>query len=582
MKDWSWQDTVAKVACIDIHNLYAEQCSPLVGGGSMLLGANLIAAFLALALPLTLFVSRHVVRSQRAALYNDIAATLFPESGGQSWPQLEIVRTKYDTRQTAGRSGANFVADANRDPRTLILTAFFFGAFSFMGFALLLVPSGGPSTATELTWHPVQLFFLDAVPLWDASAAQGPAVAQVQLVAAFGFLGAYVTATQYLIRQLLNYELGAIAFLRAAFQLFLGVIVAITAYRALVELMGNLSGFLGGSPSAAAASGWWLGAAFLIGLAPEAGLSWIAEQLKLRLRKRVNLDSLNSALIAPLEVIDGIDSGIRFRLEESNIFDVQNLATQNPIELCVDTPYSLLQIFDWVLQAQLCTVVGGKAFEELRAHNVRTIFDLERAVLADGAPTAYVLAIGTVLFANASDGFRTKVGLNGGTATLTVDVIQHAVGVVSDDLHVHRLRSLWRRILKRSTSEQDQAWLYRRGLLPGDTDEAELTPAGSNSVHWADHAAFMGRLHGTALGMLHAPIADGQAADGATLAERQQALDVLRDNALNAAREAVRLNPALWAALRRMWEPSPAKPQPRRDLLSLADDPAFIAFFNPN
>ncbi|MFN9848933.1 MAG: hypothetical protein ACK56C_11220 [Alphaproteobacteria bacterium] len=550
----------------------------------MLLGANLVAAFLALALPLALFVSRHVVRSQRAALYNDIAATLFPDGGGESWPQLEVVRTKYATGRTGDRSGASFVTDANRDPRTLILTAMFFCAFSFMGFALLLVPFSATSGSAH-AWQPLRFLFLADIPLWKSAAVSAPGATQVQLVAAFAFLGAYVTAAQYLIRQLLNYELGAIAFLRAAFQLFLGVVVAVVAFRALVGLAGNLSVIFNGAITTsgipttdAGSSGWWLGVAFLIGLAPEAGLSWIADQLKLRLRKRVNLASLDSALIAPLELIDGIDSGIRFRLEESNIFDVQNLATQNPIELCVDTPYGLLQIFDWVLQAQLCTVVGGKAFEALRAHNIRTIFDLERAVLPDDAPTNYVLAIGTVLFANASDSFRTKIGLNGVNDSLTVDVIQHSVGVVSDDLHVHRLRSLWRRILKRSTSDQDRAWLYRRDLLPGDAEE--LSPITQDGIHWMDHAAFLGRLHGKFVGDL-AVLQAAAPVDPAAASTAQAVILDLRNGALAATRRAVEANAAHWTILRQMWSPPPNKPRARKDLASLSEDPDFRTFFNP-
>jgi hypothetical protein len=543
----------------------------------MLLGANLIAVLLAFALPLALFVSRHVVRSQRAAQYNDIVATLFPEGGSESWPQLETVRTKYATGSSAaGRNGEHFLTDANRDPHALIFTGLFFGAFSFMGFALLLVPATvGATHAT--TWYPVQLMFLPEVPLWT-SASGSPQVAQIQLVAAFGFLGAYVTAAQYLIRQLLNYELGAIAFLRATFQLFLGVVVAVTAYRALSDILGGLNGVFGREVTEVGAGAWWLGAAFLVGLAPEAGLSWLADQLKLRFRKRVDLASLDTAFIAPLEVIDGIDSGIRFRLEESNIYDVQNLATQNPVELCVDTPYGLLQIFDWILQAQLCTVVGQAAFEGLRRHKIRTIFDLERAVIADGAPQGYILGIGEVLFGNASEAFKTKaVGAAPG-AGLTVEIIQHAVGVVSDDLHVHRLRSLWRRILKRSTSEQDRTWLYRRGLLPGDHEE--MTYGASDSIHWADHAAFLGRLHRSAKADLKT-LEGATSPDSVAIKACKTRIKLLRDSTLEAAQEAVKANAALWIVLRKLWEPPSDRSFARQDLDSFAEDEGFKTFFNP-
>ena len=59
-----------------------------------------------------------------------------------------------------------------------------------------------------------------------------------------GFLGAYVAASQYLIRQLLNYELEAISFLRCAFQLGMGVIVSVVAYRAIQGgIVGGIEAF---------------------------------------------------------------------------------------------------------------------------------------------------------------------------------------------------------------------------------------------------------------------------------------------------------------------------------------------------
>jgi hypothetical protein len=212
----------------------------------------------------------------------------------------------------------------------------------------------------------------------------------------------------------------------------------------------------------------WLGIAFFLGMAPQAGISWLSTRLKLTLEKRINLDSLESAKIIPLEIIDGIDSTTKFRLDEANVHDVQNLATRNPIELYIETPYTILQVFDWVLQAQLCLVVGPDAFQRLRQHRIRTIFDLERAVLADGAPEAYVQAVGEVIFFGADAAFLSRIG--GPEAPLSPDIVRHAVAVMCDDLHVHRLRALWKLILIRSGDSEQQAWLYRKGHLPGDGD----------------------------------------------------------------------------------------------------------------
>jgi hypothetical protein len=74
-----------------------------------------------------------------------------------------------------------------------------------------------------------------------------------------------------------------------------------------------------------------------------------------------------------LELIDGIDPTIKFRLNQLEIADVQNLATANPIELYVEAPYGLQLILDWIAQAQLLTELGPQRFLDARMSGVRDV-----------------------------------------------------------------------------------------------------------------------------------------------------------------------------------------------------------------
>jgi hypothetical protein len=118
--------------------------------------------------------------------------------------------------------------------------------------------------------------------------------------------------------------------------------------------------------------------------------------------KRQRDDLLEASGGISTEIIEGIDFSKRIRLEENNINDVQNLATANPIMLYVETPFTFMECFDWIAQAQLCGLVGGDRFIELRRRNIRTVFDLRSAVL-DNPPPQLLDAIAAVLFARAKD-----------------------------------------------------------------------------------------------------------------------------------------------------------------------------------
>ena len=122
----------------------------------------------------------------------------------------------------------------------------------------------------------------------------------------------------------------------------------------------------------------------------------------------------------------------------------------------------------------------------LKQHKIRTIFDLERAVLARDAPPAYVRAIGAVFFEGASPAFCRAIGLPAAPGSplpdggeIDPEAVRHAVAIIVDDLHIHRLRALWRTMLRSTAGQEERSpWLFDTGPLPGDPGYSSPASAG--------------------------------------------------------------------------------------------------------
>lgn len=231
--------------------------------------------------------------------------------------------------------------------------------------------------------------------------------------------GAFVGALMTLGRAVALFDLTGVTFMRIALQMAANVTIAIVLWNFVDAMTG---GYLCGSPFQAL----FYPFIFLVGLIPDSALSLLIASLAnrdetssgtatatgksteisrargfagglLNFIKQSDSRFADATRSIPLDVIDGIDLFTRARLGETGVHEVQNLAVANPILLHIETPYGIYQTIDWVAQAQLCTVVGPERFLVLRQHNIRTVFDLERAVLSLKSTSALRRSIGAVL-----------------------------------------------------------------------------------------------------------------------------------------------------------------------------------------
>jgi hypothetical protein len=305
-------------------------------------------------------------------------------------------------------------------------------------------------------------------------------VQNTAVMVSFAFAGAYLWCVLYLIRRVNNYDLTPYSFLLCGMRILLALAIALTIRHTIftnATLVGESGSKIvaeavtqAASPTASPATSTaapaaspaiatagpataeadqtphpgsetdfatYLAilAAFLLGFYPAAGMDYLVKRGQEFTIKRPHPDAAGLRHTLPLDMIDGVTDFVRFRLEELEYEDVQNLATANPVLLYVETPYNILEIIDWIAQSQLILAVGPKKVQELRRMNVRTIFDLARI----GDTNHFRRVVLNILVE--PDTYREKL------AGMSDEEIQ-AMFVcmftsIADDLHVIRLARVW-------------------------------------------------------------------------------------------------------------------------------------------
>ena len=109
---------------------------------------------------------------------------------------------------------------------------------------------------------------------------------------------------------------------------------------------------------------------FLIGLFP----AWTSQLLTARAREIFAPNDAGCEKL-PLCLVDGIDEDIADRLTEVGIWDIQHLATSDPLDLVFRAQYPLDRGLDWIDQAILISYVRGE-ITQLRELGLRGAIDL--------------------------------------------------------------------------------------------------------------------------------------------------------------------------------------------------------------
>ena len=396
---------------------------------------------LSVVVPVGIFVGRSNIRASRREIVRDLEElfNFARQSNNEPLiiPSFELVKYKYDPKSDPNGK----VKDNPYSFYYYVLPVSIYVVLVLLCFHMAFTPhvTIPPPPAVP---SPFSSPFIDS----PKPGAGEPALTGVLT---YAFLGAYIWTIQYLVRRISNFDLAPISFFQSVCHILLALFTTAAIWQSRV--FGEMPPHL------------LIGLAFLVGFYPTLCIDVLIAKFPWLRLKTVHPQSRELQEELPLDMIMGVDAFMKLRLSEFEIDDVQNLATINPIQIFVETPYGLYEVIDWVAQAQLILAVGARRTLRLRKLNIRTVFDLEKALdsaslsrklltalLDDAAPDAAApdapAPIGPVQLPGTGVDIKSHRTVRQGSSELELDQreeIDALVSIIRDDLHVQRLRQIW-------------------------------------------------------------------------------------------------------------------------------------------